>query len=1130
MAKKIAAITALVLVLLLAYAGTAAQELGPAGASTAAPPEFVPDQLLVHFRPWAAAQRVDELLAGRGLARIKRIERLNVDVLQLPPGLSVERAVEIFNRLPEVEFAEPNYILRILQVTDPGLANQWAPQQIDAPDAWLSTQGDPAVVIAIVDTGVDYRHTELSPNMWTNDDVPGNGLDDDGNGYVDDFYGWDFANTDGDPLDDHFHGTHVAGIAAAAANANPAGLVGICPRCRLMAVKVLSANGSGTLDAVANGITYAADNGARVINMSLGGPTGSATLESAVNYAWNRGLVVVAAAGNNGDSAPFYPAAYSNAMAIASTNASDYRSCFSNFASYMSVAAPGESIYSTTLVDANGQDTYGTFSGTSMATPHAAGLAGLLFSQDLTRSNAQVRSLIESTAEDLGPTGRDAYFGYGRINAYRAVQGDTTPTVPPAGLFSDDLTATGYAHARKLAREANGTLHLVWYGKDNGQYRVLYATSSDNGTSWSSPQVVFASSAETFHPALAVDEVYVYVAFPSKDGAPVYRVFFARKPLTGGEWSSPVALLGNPYHAVRPDLYVDPSNGRLHLVASSFDDAQYVYYTSSGDGGATWGPIQQVNMASTGGQRTRYAVVHANGTHVYIAARTVEFTFFGLVPRYRVVTIRSLDDGNSWNSLTELAIHDGLYTGEYGVSLAGVGDRLYLVYEHAGAIYFRRSDGGASWSGAEDLGAGGWPSLAQGDDGQAWLVWESGGSLMFRRYTGSSWDLLETVLPGSGRSKGYYPNLKRGASAGLVEWAATNCSGAPYRLMYGSRALADLPSSPSLQFSAVDYSVDESAGTATATVTLSAASSQIVTVNYATSNGTATAGSDYTAASGTLTFNPGETSKTFSVPISEDTRDEADESVMLTLSSPSNAVLGTPSTASITIIDNDLPPSVTFSSSTINANENAVSAVVTVRLSAASGRTVTADYATSDGTATAGSDYTATSGTLTFNPGETSKTFSVPILEDTLGEPNETIALSLSNPSNAVLGTPASATLTIPANDMLTFSASSYNMHENVGAAVITVRLNAPSGLVVTVNYATSNGTATAGSDYTAASGTLTFNPGETSKTFSVPILEDTLGEPEQSEQCRARHTRQRHADDPGQRHADLQRQQLQHA
>jgi hypothetical protein len=550
--------------------------------------------------------------------------------------------------------------------------------------------------------------------------------------------------------------------------------------------------------------------------------------------------------------------------------------------------------------------------------------------------------------------------------------------------------------------------------------------------------------------------------------------------------------MGGSYNTVRPDLYLDPSNGRLHLVASSFDDAPYVDYTASDDGGLTWGAVRQVNLTSAAGQSTRYADVHANGASLYIAGRTVEFTFFGLVPRYRLFTIRSLDNGNSWTDLTELATYDN---SEAGLSLAGIGDQLYLGYEHGSTIYFRRSNAGVNWSNAESLGSGAWPSMAQEPDGQAWLMWESNGSLSLYHYNGTSWDRADTVLAASGLNKGYYPNLNLGASGGFVEWTATQCSGAPYRLAYGSRTLADVPLIPQLQFNATDYRAGEGDGMATVTVTLNGAPAGPVTVNYATSNGTATAGSDYTATSGTLTFNPGETSKTFSVTIREDTRDEPDETVLLALSNPTNAVLGSPASATITMVDNDPPPSVRFSTSSGYVHENAGAATVTARLSAASGYAITVNYATSDGTAQAGSDYTATSGTLTFNPGETSKSFTVPIIDDIVGEANETLTVSLSNPTNATLGSPSSTTLTIRANDTLTFSLSSYSVNENAGSATITIKLNAPSNVVVAVNYATSDGTAQAGSDYTATSGTLSFNPGETIKAFSVPMIDDTLGE-----------------------------------
>jgi subtilisin family serine protease len=261
------------------------------------PAAFVPGQLLVRFRPAVTQQRAEQLVEIEGVQHLRRIEALDTEVLQLPPGLSVSEAIERFAQYREVEVVEPNDVLQVAPVDDPGLGNQWAPQQIEAPAAWALTPGDPDTIIAIADTGIDTMHSELAPNIWTNPgEIAANGLDDDGNGYVDDLHGWDFANDDPEPLDDHFHGTHVAGIAAAADNDNPEGLVGICPDCTVMAVKVLDANGAAPLDVVANGMIYAVDNGAKVINLSLGSSLPATTLESAVDYAWDHGAVVVAAA------------------------------------------------------------------------------------------------------------------------------------------------------------------------------------------------------------------------------------------------------------------------------------------------------------------------------------------------------------------------------------------------------------------------------------------------------------------------------------------------------------------------------------------------------------------------------------------------------------------------------------------------------------------------------------------------------------------------------------------------------------------------------------------------------------------------------------------------------------------
>ena len=295
-------------------------------------------------------------------------------------------------------------------------------------------------------------------------------------------------------------------------------------------------------------------------------------------------------------------------------------------------------------------------------------------------------------------------------------------------------------------------------------------------------------------------------------------------------------------------------------------------------------------------------------------------------------------------------------------------------------------------------------------------------------------------------------------------------------------------------------------GPATFTVSLSATSGQAVTVTYTTADGTATAGSDYTAASGTLTFAPGDTAdKTITVTVLDDALDEPDEDFTVTLSAltgtPVNAIID-PATVTVTIGDDDDAPTVSISGPP-TVVENGGPATFTVSLSAASGQAVTVTYTTADGTATAGSDYTAASGTLTFAPGDTAdKTITVTVLDDALDEPDEDFTVTLSaltgTPVNAIID-PATVTVTIGDDDAPTVSISGPpTVVENGGPATFTVSLSAASGQAVTVTYTTADGTATAGSDYTAASGTLTFAPGDTAdKTITVTILDDALDEPD---------------------------------
>lgn len=296
--------------------------------------------------------------------------------------------------------------------------------------------------------------------------------------------------------------------------------------------------------------------------------------------------------------------------------------------------------------------------------------------------------------------------------------------------------------------------------------------------------------------------------------------------------------------------------------------------------------------------------------------------------------------------------------------------------------------------------------------------------------------------------------------------------------------------------------------TATITATLSAASGRTVTVGYATSAGTATAGTDYTTAGDTLTFAPGETSKTFSVVTAGDTLDEYDETVTLTLSTPGNATLGTPSTATLTIVDDDPLPTVQFSAASYSFGEGAGTVLVPVTLSAASGRTASFTFTWGHWEAELGTDYTGNpgqTGMLSFSPGQTDQNLSITIVDDSLDEYDERpyILIGSYEAWNGLSGSPVSPNIYIVDNDpppTVQFSASTYSVSESGYGKTITATLSAASTKTVTVGYATGDDTAKVGEyDYSAASGTLTFNPGVTSQTFYVPVSFDSLDEDDEA-------------------------------
>lgn len=295
---------------------------------------------------------------------------------------------------------------------------QWALEKVKAPEAWFLSTGH-AVTVAVIDTGVALTHTDLVANLWVNGgEIPDNSVDDDGNGYVDDVNGWDFDEGDAVPNDENGHGTHVAGIVGATTN-NGEGVAAMGWGVTVMPIRALDAGGNGGTYEVSEAIRYAADNGAQVINLSLGAYAGAPELASAVSYAQDAGALVVAAGGNHNRTDPlqFYPAAYPGVIGVAATDDTDQKASFSNYGSWIDIAAPGVVINSTLMAWPD----YGTKSGTSMSTPMVSGLAALIWTWRPALSATQVWEAIRDGAVDLGSAGWDPYFGWGRMDAARAM-------------------------------------------------------------------------------------------------------------------------------------------------------------------------------------------------------------------------------------------------------------------------------------------------------------------------------------------------------------------------------------------------------------------------------------------------------------------------------------------------------------------------------------------------------------------------------------------------------------------------------------------------------------------------------------------------------------------------------------
>ncbi|MDH5517697.1 MAG: S8 family serine peptidase [Gammaproteobacteria bacterium] len=1174
--------TTVVVLLMLLSGATLITAAPPAeigqGHNPRAEKTFRPDSILVRFKPGTPSEDVATAHANINPNAVKNYRILDgLKQITLPPGISVEKALENYLKNPNVLYAEPDYQYPINAVANDQFFNTlWAlnntSQQIPpapyagtngtadadinaqeawdnvivppATGAWNNTTGGYAeTVIAVIDSGVDIDHPDLINNIWTNpyESASPSGADTDGNGYVDDLHGWNGVNNNYDPNDSGTHGTHVAGTIGAEGN-NSSGVIGAAWHAKILPCRAGTGSSidiSAAISCLEYIYTLKTDsvNPVNIIasNNSWGGPGYSQALYDAIDANRQAGILFIAAAGNdsaNNDGADDYPTNYHlpNVISVASTTNTDAKSGFSNYGRRsVHVGAPGEDILSTYPVgsgnftdsDYTVFNNYSLASGTSMAAPQVSALAALIYTQDTNRDWKAIKNLILSSGTPVTAISTNTATGR-RVRAWDSdgtgaltcvnqtvnttLQPQATSSIVQGGKIglavlniNCDLpagnvlvTSSGGIADTVLVDDGNGFdvaaddgIYSAYWNAPavNGTYTLTFpdgqtatVTVATGLTPYRQPQSV-TPVYETFNDysgAITIGEnAYIYLStwFPIKfgdDSSGFNTTYIGR---------SGISFESFPYEALNGTL---PHSTLNTLVAPFWDDLNLL--TGSIHIGLTettpnkhvieWRNVQHKNHSGT----VKFQVVFTeNSSDIYV--------------NYFDSTFGDAAYDNGASATIGMQVHNSSAT-QFSYNSASIGDNTsYLWQTNSGAPTSVNAGIDQNVTGNTTVNLSG--SATDPDGGVISYSWA--------QISGTAVSLTNanTATPSFTA-----PNVTEALSFIMTAQDDAGFTGSDQVIINVTAA----PTSGVLQLVNSSYSVAENVTTATISISRSSGATGAVSVDYATADGTATSGSDYTAASGTLNWADGDSAnKTFNVTITDDVVDETDETLAINLSNVlGGATLGT-AAATLTITDNDEPGSLSFSAATYTVSESGTSATITVSRTGGADNAIAVNYATTNGTAIAGSDYTSASGTLNWaNADSADKTFTVAITDDGAYELDETIALSLSGATNgASLGT-SSATLTITANDAvpgtLTLSNTAYSIAENAGTATITVSRTGGSDGTASVDYTTANGTATAGSDYTASSGTLNWANGDAAdKTFTVAITNDTNYEPDET-------------------------------
>ncbi|MBN2325959.1 MAG: S8 family serine peptidase [Candidatus Omnitrophica bacterium] len=570
--------------------------------------DYAPDSILVRFKsntPENAKASARANVMGQLNKKYHIVEGLEHIKLN---GISVEKAINILNKLPFVEYAEPDYVLMAIETpNDPGYTNgyMWGMDNIKADLAWdIETGADNPPIVAIIDSGIDYIHKDLSVNMWINESeyMGESGKDDDDNGYIDDINGWNFVSDNNNPIDDNGHGTHTAGTVAAVGN-NSIGVVGVVWKAQLMALKFLDASGSGYTSGAVSALQYAKENGAIISNNSWGGGSYSQALYDAIDNS-SDGLdhLFVAAAGNSGrdtDRRPFthYPSCYDldNIISVAAIDSNDNLARFSNYgSSTVDLAAPGVYIISTYP-----EDRYAYMDGTSMAAPHVSGVAALILAENPSLSWSDVKSRILNNTRYLASLDGKTLTG-GTLNAYDALNNKPTSgeNNPPTADFTYTTTDLIANFTDKSTDNDGSVVGWSWdFGDESGTseeqnpiytyaaagtYTVTLTVTDDDGATGETSQNVIVSDQSTgdltvditsdFQKAgrnwKAIVYVNVYI-LGSNPKIPVSGAF------VDGKWSYDIS--GNDVFGTTSGT--TDSNGNVTFVSDPIKTTNTVYFT-----------------------------------------------------------------------------------------------------------------------------------------------------------------------------------------------------------------------------------------------------------------------------------------------------------------------------------------------------------------------------------------------------------------------------------------------------------------------------------------------------------------------------------------------------------------------